>query len=59
MKRYIEKFKNYLTVEKNYSVHTVKSYTSDLLEFSDFLPGVTATGVDYLAVRKFLTSGRP
>ncbi len=54
MKRYIEKFKNYLTVEKNYSAYTVKSYVSDLLEFSGFLRGVTAIEVDYLAVRKFL-----
>ncbi len=54
MRRYIEKFKNYLTVEKNYSAHTIKSYTSDLLEFSDFLQGASAVNVDYLAVRKFL-----
>lgn len=54
MQRYIEKFKNYLTVEKNYSAHTVRNYVSDLLEFSDFLAGVEATDVDYLAVRKFL-----
>jgi len=54
MRRYIEKFKNYLTVEKNYSVHTVRSYTSDLLEFSALFPDIAASAVDHLAVRKFL-----
>ncbi|MGB2705608.1 MAG: tyrosine recombinase XerC [Candidatus Omnitrophota bacterium] len=54
MQRYIEKFKGYLRVEKNYSPHTVKNYASDLLEFSNFLPGIEAVNIDYLAVRKFL-----
>ena len=54
MKRYIGKFKDYLTVEKNYSAHTVKSYISDLFEFSDFLPKTEIASVDYLVVRKFL-----
>jgi len=50
MQRYIEKFKDYLVVEKNYSPHTVKNYLADLKEFSKALPGE----IDYLAVRKFL-----
>ena len=54
MKRYIEKFKNYLVVEKNYSPYTIKNYLSDLNEFSRFLSGKDAQDVDYLTVRKFL-----
>lgn len=54
MQRYIERFKNYLVVEKNYSVHTVKSYETDIREFSSFLPGKDINEIDYLSVRKFL-----
>ena len=54
MQRYIEKFKNYLTVEKNYSLHTIKNYIADLNEFSDFISHGDISSVDYLTVRKFL-----
>jgi len=54
MKRYIEKFKNYLTVEKNYSPHTIKNYLADLNEFSGFLGSDDVSAVEYLTVRKFL-----
>ena len=54
MKRYIDKFKNYLALEKNYSVHTIKNYFIDLNEFSEFLSGKNVQDVDYLTVRKFL-----
>ena len=54
MDRYLEKFKNYLTVEKNYSDYTIKNYLSDLKEFSEFLKDVDITKVDYITVRKFL-----
>lgn len=54
MKRYIEKFKNYLIVEKNYSRHTVRNYEADLNEFSRFLADESPEKVDYLSVRKFL-----
>ena len=64
MQRAIEKFKNYLVVEKNYSLHTIKNYMMDLSEFSKFLSGSGPAGeraacpgsaeVDYLTVRKFL-----
>ncbi|MFC1576084.1 tyrosine recombinase XerC [Candidatus Omnitrophota bacterium] len=54
MERFIEKFKNYLTVEKNYSVHTIKNYLIDLSEFSTFLGKKDPSSVDYLTVRKFL-----
>jgi tyrosine recombinase XerC len=54
MRRYIEKFRNYLVVEKNYSPHTVRNYAADLNEFSRFLPGKDINEVSYLEVRKFL-----
>jgi len=54
MDRYLEKFKNYLTVEKNYSDYTIKNYFSDLKEFSEFLKDIDIIKVDYITVRKFL-----
>lgn len=30
-------FTDYLKLEKNYSVHTIKAYTDDLIQFSDFV----------------------
>jgi integrase/recombinase XerC len=54
MQRYIDKFKGYLTVERNYSAHTVKNYAGDLVEFSKFLEGASLEKIDYLTVRKYL-----
>ncbi|MCQ9206988.1 MAG: tyrosine recombinase XerC [Omnitrophica bacterium] len=54
MQRYIEKFKDYLTKEKNYSLHTVKNYVADLKEFAKFLSGKDLKDVDYITVRKML-----
>ena len=34
---YIDRFLNYIGVEKNYSPHTVLNYRIDLIEFNDFL----------------------
>ncbi len=54
MQRYIEKFKNYLAVEKNYSKHTIMNYLVDLNEFSIFIGEVEISSIDYLLTRKFL-----
>lgn len=54
MQRYIEKFKNYLSVEKNYSDHTIKNYLIDLNEFGGFLSGIDIEKADYILIRKFL-----
>ena len=54
MERYIDKFMNYLKVEKNASGHTVVNYASDLRDFSGFLGRVKIEDVNHLALRKFL-----
>ncbi|MFT5387810.1 MAG: integrase/recombinase XerC [Candidatus Omnitrophota bacterium] len=55
MKRYIDKFINYLTVERNYSDHTIINYKSDLVEFSRFIGSEVAIDkVEYLLLRRFL-----
>jgi len=54
MKQYVEAFLNFLTVEKNASLHTVKNYSIDLREFSAFLGAKEISSVTYLDIRAFL-----
>jgi integrase/recombinase XerC len=56
--RYIDKFVNYLTIEKNVSEHTVTNYTQDLKDFSSFLQEKPLEEVDYLTIRKYLAALR-
>ncbi len=52
--RYIEKFLDYLEIEKNYSPYTLLNYQKDLLEFRQFSnPDVSK--INYFALRKFLS----
>ncbi len=39
MEKYIEKFKRYLEIEKNYSPHTITNYELDLKDFNKFIAG--------------------
>ncbi|MFH1552780.1 MAG: tyrosine recombinase XerC [Candidatus Omnitrophota bacterium] len=54
MKRFIEKFANYLDIEKNYSKHTLRGYRSDLNELADFLEEKDPKSVTHLDLRRFL-----
>ncbi|MFQ5953017.1 MAG: tyrosine recombinase XerC [Candidatus Omnitrophota bacterium] len=54
MERFIEKFVNYLKVEKNYSDHTLRCYRSDLKEFADFLENKDPKSITHLHLRRFL-----
>ncbi|MCX5680322.1 MAG: tyrosine recombinase XerC [Candidatus Omnitrophica bacterium] len=58
MRRFIEKFINYLRVEKGSSSHTVKNYSLDLEAFAIFLGDKDISSVDHLALRKFLAEMR-
>ena len=58
MNRYLDKFINYLDVEKNYSAHTILNYTIDLEEFFKFLGPTQVEQVDYLLLRKHLANLR-
>lgn len=58
MERYIEKYIRYLEIEKNASQHTILNYQRDLDEFKKFLGETQLENVDYLAVRKFLSTLR-
>ncbi len=53
--RFIDKFLNYLKVEKNMSGHTVLNYAVDLKDFAKFLGDeADINSVEYLTLRKFL-----
>lgn len=54
MNRYIDKFLNYLDVEKNYSKHTTLNYRIDLLEFATFAGETAVEKIDYLFLRRYL-----
>lgn len=54
MLRYIEKFLNYLKIEKNYSRYTSDNYEHDLRDFAGFLGDMALDKVDYLFLRKYL-----
>jgi len=58
MRRYIDKFINYLKIEKNVSNHTIINYTIDLKAFSAFLGEADVSSVDRLVLRKFLAELR-
>jgi tyrosine recombinase XerC len=58
MQRYIDKFINYLKIEKDVSNHTIINYTVDLKAFSLFLGEADINSVDHLALRKFLAELR-
>ena len=58
MERYIDKFLDYLKVEKDASVHTLINYSVDLRNFSQFLNDREIKTVDVFDVRKFLVSLR-
>lgn len=54
MQRYIDKFKTYLTIEKNASPHTITNYISDLEDFASQISDKKIEDIDYLTLRKYL-----
>ena len=58
MVRYIDKFINYLKIEKDASEHTIINYSTDLREFGEFLSDRAVEGVTYLDLRRYLASMR-
>ena len=58
MQRHVEKFINYLNIEKNASKHTIINYKIDLRVFAAFLGDKDISTVDHLALRRFLAELR-
>ena len=53
-KQYLEDFKSYLLVEKNFSKHTLKAYYSDILGYLIWLCEMPCTEVNFSKVREYL-----
>ena len=53
-KTYIDEFKSYLSVERNFSEHTVSAYISDVVSFMLWLDGFDCTKVDFNKLREYL-----
>lgn len=53
-KQYLEDFKSYLLVEKNFSKHTAKAYFSDILGYLLWLCDMCCTDVNFSKVREYL-----
>ncbi|MRR34015.1 tyrosine recombinase XerC, partial [bacterium] len=59
MKKEIDEFCRYLSIERNVSVHTLAAYRTDLEMFREFLaretgPAVTVESVSHLVIRRYL-----
>lgn len=53
-KQYLEDFKSYLLIEKNFSSHTAKAYYSDILGYLLWLSDEECTTVNFSKVREYL-----
>ena len=53
-KEYIEGFRTYLSVEKNFSEYTVTAYCSDIVSFILWLNGTDCIGADFNKLREYL-----
>lgn len=53
-KQYINDFKLYIEVEKNFSPHTVKAYMSDILGFTIWLNDRSIEEVNYKTIKEYL-----
>ena len=53
-KEFIEEFKTYLSVERNFSEHTVNAYVSDIVSFILWLNGHDLLEVDFNKLREYL-----
>ncbi len=53
-KTYIEGFKNYLSVERNFSEHTISAYCSDIVSYIIWLNGTNCVDVDFNKLREYL-----
>ena len=53
-KQYVEEFKSYLCIEKNFSEHTTRAYCSDIVSFILWLDGVSSVDADFNKLREYL-----
>ena len=53
-KNFIEGFKSYLSVEKNFSEHTLNAYCSDIVSYILWLDNISCIDVDFNKLREYL-----
>jgi tyrosine recombinase XerC len=53
-KEFIEGFKSYLNVEKNFSEHTLNAYCSDIVSYILWLNGTSCIDVDFNKLREYI-----
>lgn len=53
-KEFVEGFKAYLSVEKNFSDHTLSAYCSDIVSYILWLDGTSCINVDFNKLREYL-----
>ena len=53
-KNFVEGFKSYLSVEKNFSEHTLNAYSSDIISYLLWLNGISCVDVDFNKLREYL-----
>ena len=53
-KKFIEGFKSYLSVEKNFSEHTLNAYCSDIVSYILWLDNISCVDVDFNKLREYL-----
>lgn len=53
-KQYLEEFKTYLSVEKNFSEHTLSAYNSDIVSYILWLNNQICLDVDFNKLREYL-----
>lgn len=53
-KEFIEGFKSYLSVEKNFSEHTVNAYCSDIVSYILWLDKISCIDIDFNKLREYL-----
>lgn len=53
-KTYLEGFKSYLSIEKNFSDHTLSAYCSDIISYILWLNGLSCIKVDFNKLREYL-----
>lgn len=53
-KNFIDGFKSYLSVEKNFSEHTINAYCSDVVSYILWLNGISCVDIDFNKLREYL-----
>ena len=58
-KQYLEDFRLYLEIEKNFSIHTILAYGKDVSDFLSYLGNFAAEKVQHKTIREYLASIQP